>query len=454
MTHPRGATQLPTLGLHYHPSVVIAWTGHPLADIAVPSSTEFDMLAVVVTHERWTTRADVAAAAARFRAAIPGWQPPAAYGVGRVSGNGIVFPVVNVGAHGLPALVVASVCGYRSGNATHPLTRDQLQRAIELLSPAEACLDYEHPNLREWRLLDSSGAQSVAVFLATCDEYAAADAPQRRLADLAQVRALPTDLPGSSAGPVLNALDRATAHLTAIVRDHVRLLPEPSALPGWSRVTVLAHLRYVAEAMSRITEAALSGRSEDMYPGGRDKVRPSTLVLRDGQTVEDLVESFGSTADGLSARWHGLSESDWDRRVVDRDHGEVALSRFLALRLTEIEVHSVDLGLPALDRWTDAFVETLLPLRLAWLSNARSRADADHGLNGSWVLTDGESNWLVRADGADVVTGVVARARSADCRLTGTRRDLLALLLGRPAQVESVGLPELARGFKGAFPGP
>lgn len=117
-------------------------------------------------------------------------------------------------------------------------------------------------------------------------------------------------------------------------------------------------------------------------------------------------------------------------------------------------MHSVDLGLTGLDGWSERFVDTLLPLRLAWLGNARHRGDADLGLNGSWVLTDGLATWLVQANGADVVVGEVARERSADCRLTGTRRDLLALLLGRPAEVERVGLPELRDGFKAAFPGP
>jgi maleylpyruvate isomerase len=283
---------------------------------------------------------------------------------------------------------------------------------------------------------------------------ATSERPTTRADRAAAGAPLPTDLPGNRAGPVLDALDRATARLTTVVARHVRVLDAPSSLPGWSRVTVLAHLRYVAEAMSRITDAAVAGRAEDMYPGGRDQVRPGTLVRRAGETVEQLVDSLESTARELSARWHGLSASDWDRRMVDRDHGAVALSRFLALRLTEVEVHAADLGLPGLDEWSDTFVQTMLPLRLAWLGNARHRADADPGLNGSWVLTDGATSWLVQADGADVAVGTVERERSSDCRLTGTRRDLLALLLGRPAAIDAVGRPELALGFKAAFPGP
>jgi uncharacterized protein (TIGR03083 family) len=408
----------------------------------------------VATQERWTTRAEIIAAAARLFGEMPDLQPPAAHGIAAMSRDGATFPVVNVGAHGLPALVAARVCGYRSGNATHSLTQDQLRLAIELLSPAQACLDYEHPNLEAWRALEAAGSETVAVFLATADGGGAADEPQRRLAELAQVRALPSDLVCSSVGATLDVLGVATARLTATVREHAQRLDEPSLLQGWSRVTVLAHLRYVAEAMKRMTEAALSGRSEDMYPGGRDTFRPGTLVLRPDETVDDLVDSVDFSAHELSALWHRLAASDWDRRIVDRDHGEVALSRFLALRLTEVEVHTVDLGVPGVDGWSEAFVETLLPLRLAWLGNARHRADADLGLNGSWVLSDGDAAWLVQANGADVLVGEVARERSAECRLTGTRRDLLALLLGRPAEIQGVGLPELAQGFKHAFPGP
>jgi uncharacterized protein (TIGR03083 family) len=272
--------------------------------------------------------------------------------------------------------------------------------------------------------------------------------------DLPRVVPLPSDLAGTSVGPVLDALDRATERLTRFVRANVGVLTESSLLPGWSRVTVLCHLRYVAEAMSRMTDAAVSGRTDDMYPGGRDLVRPGTLVMRVGESLETLVESVASTALELRARWNDLAASDWDRRVVDRDHGAIALSRFLALRLTEVEVHSLDLGLPGLDSWSDAFVDMVLPLRLAWLGTSRHRPVADHSINGSWVLTDSDAAWLVTANGADVVTGRVSAERSGDSRIAGTRRDLLAFLLGRPAHVERTGRRELADGSKAAFPGP
>lgn len=402
----------------------------------------------------WLTRSDIAQAAGRFHAALAGWKPPAAYGIAALSSAGATFPVVNVGTHGLPALVAATVTGHRSGNGSYLLAPDQLARMIELLAPAEACADYEHPNLAAWRDLARAGAPTAMVFLDDLDPSTAGDALQIELAKRARCQPLAGELPLTSIGSLIASLERATERLVDAARAHVELLAQPSALAGWSRIMVLAHLRYVAEAMTRMTRGALAGRAEHIYPNGRAADRPATLELREGETAGALVHSFHTGASDLHAAWRSLTLSDWDRRLVDRDHGPIALRRLLALRLTEIEVHSVDLALPGLDTWSDAFVDALLPLRIAWLASARRRDDADLTLNGAWALTDRTSKWLVDARGAEVRAGEVDLARSADCTLSGSRRDLLALILGRSHRVELAGLPELAHGFKAAFPGP
>lgn len=90
--------------------------------------------------------------------------PPAAYGVARVDGDRLIFGEVNrVGhIHRLPAAVLASVCGYTSRTATFPIGADDLREAVARLSPAEAALHWEHPNLWSWReLLDGATASST-----------------------------------------------------------------------------------------------------------------------------------------------------------------------------------------------------------------------------------------------------------------------------------------------------
>jgi hypothetical protein len=127
--------------------------------------------------ERWETTEEIAAARQRFEAAIPGWVPPMAYGIGRLAGGRVEFARINVGDHPLPASVLATVVGHRAGSASYRLDSAGLARAIELLAPAEACTAYDHPNLAAWRWLRSvlgEGGVAVAIFVGdlgqACDD--------------------------------------------------------------------------------------------------------------------------------------------------------------------------------------------------------------------------------------------------------------------------------------------
>ncbi|GIG00398.1 hypothetical protein [Catellatospora citrea] len=117
--------------------------------------------------EQWRTIADLDAARQRFEAAIPGWRPPAAFGVARLVSGRPVFARVAVGDGFLPAVVLASVCGHSGGSASYPLTPAALDRVIALLTPAVACTELPHPNLHAWRGLRqqlSLGEHALAAF--------------------------------------------------------------------------------------------------------------------------------------------------------------------------------------------------------------------------------------------------------------------------------------------------
>jgi hypothetical protein len=128
----------------------------------------------------WRSDEDLAAARRSFAERIPGFEFPAAYGVARVDGGGLVFGHANEpgGVHRLPAAVLATVCGHASGTACYELTAAQLRRAVDLLAPAEAAVHWEHPNLWSWRdLLRNAGpdARFVAFFVADPDDPPADD---------------------------------------------------------------------------------------------------------------------------------------------------------------------------------------------------------------------------------------------------------------------------------------
>ncbi|MDT0327336.1 hypothetical protein [Nocardiopsis lambiniae] len=121
--------------------------------------------------EQWVTKEDVFAARERLEADHEGWERPVAFAVGRLRGGDLHFPWVNrPGAlHALPAIVLARALGHVRGTATHDLPVDRLREAVEALSPAEACTEFDHPNLFAWRdlLVDLEDTDRfVAVFVA------------------------------------------------------------------------------------------------------------------------------------------------------------------------------------------------------------------------------------------------------------------------------------------------
>lgn len=124
--------------------------------------------------EQWVTADEVYAAKARFEGSIDGYQRPVTYSVARVELDGFGFAYVNEvgGMHQLPAAVLATVCGYVSGNATYEMDAPMLDRAIELLAPAGACDAFPHPNLWSWQPLRADSPDSarfVAVFVGDLD---------------------------------------------------------------------------------------------------------------------------------------------------------------------------------------------------------------------------------------------------------------------------------------------
>lgn len=145
----------------------------------------------MTSAERWETPADITAARERLAAAIPGWTHPLAYGVAFVPSVDAEigpehFPLVGGTAHRIPAVALATVLGHSGGTAVFELTRAQLESAVELLAPAEACTAYEHPNLRQWRdvILPAwerdPGARVVAVFIGEAGNEDPAVAALRR----------------------------------------------------------------------------------------------------------------------------------------------------------------------------------------------------------------------------------------------------------------------------------
>ena len=129
---------------------------------SVPARREFDQnLVMGESQERWGAIEEVLAVCARYEAAIPGWKCPPLYGLGlRRQEQNPLFPFVCHGDHPLPAVVLATVLGHGGGTRSYELTLKELDQAIDLLAPAEACRDFTHPNLVAWRTVRNEAVES------------------------------------------------------------------------------------------------------------------------------------------------------------------------------------------------------------------------------------------------------------------------------------------------------
>lgn len=260
-------------------------------------------------------------------------------------------------------------------------------------------------------------------------------------------------------------MEAATHRSTDVVgalRDLTTVaLSQPSLLPDWTRLTIACHLRYGAEALLRMTHAAVSGERASYYPEGRTAQRPRTLEPGFGEEPQEVVESLHRLSTELDQIWSELDDGAWDREVTEPDDnpdlGMVRLSDLPLLRLTEVDVHGCDLGL-GLDDWSDLFVKAALPSRLLRLNARRTNhREFDRTLQGSWLLVANDGpTFMVSASGNVVDSRPAEPKAKTTAVIEAPSRDLLALLLGRPfiETPQIRGDVEFGSAFQGAFPGP
>ncbi len=269
-----------------------------------------------------------------------------------------------------------------------------------------------------------------------------------------------TEPTAAEVGLLLAEIDASTrrvaASLGAIDEDG---LLAPSLLPGWARVTIAAHLTWVADRYAAMTADALAAVATTTYPGGAAERDASLRGLEDA-TAGQALTGFEAASAALAGAWRHLDDHQWATTMQEQRLGAIRLSRLTALRLTELEVHHVDLGVGyQITDWPSVFTRICLPLRIAWLdAHHRRRPDAARQVAGRWLLapTDDGVRWLVTARADYVNCQPAPTAADADVTLAGTSAGLLAFLLGRePDPPLSIGgNRRLADAFKHAFPGP
>ncbi len=168
-----------------------------------------------------------------------------------------------------------------------------------------------------------------------------------------------TDTPALTPPDVEEVRSDARAALDAVTDAARGLdaagLDAPSALPGWSRSHVLAHVTAIGEAMARQAERAADGELVEVYDGGaagrEDGIRAG--ALRSGA---QHVAALDALADRLDAAWPAAGSAGWAAPVTYRDG---TVTDALVAWWREVRIHAVDLDAGVgLDTWPPRSVST------------------------------------------------------------------------------------------------
>ena len=197
----------------------------------------------------------------------------------------------------------------------------------------------------------------------------------------------------------------------------------PSALPGWTRAHVLAHLALNAEGLAGALMGIVEGEPVPMYasPERRDSdiddlaaCEPSAIRTRLLGGCTDIVEAIAA-----------VPAAGWDT-VIERTPGSqrtVRASEVPAMRLREVEIHHADLaaGYDCAD-WPPGFAAHLLDAMLTRHPATTPLHVQATDLDRTWTF--GEGGPTVSGTAADLGwwltgRGTGQRLTSDDGRLPG-----------------------------------
>lgn len=117
----------------------------------------------------------------------------------------------------------------------------------------------------------------------------------------------------------------------------------PSALDGWSRAHVVAHLAANADAVGNLVTWARTGVETTMYSSPQQRFED--IKAGSARSLADLRDWFDRSADRLAAAMDGLTADQWDAEVRTAQGRLVPASETPWMRSREVMVHAIDLDL-------------------------------------------------------------------------------------------------------------
>ena len=190
-------------------------------------------------------------------------------------------------------------------------------------------------------------------------------------------------------------------------------LAAPTALPGWTRRYLLAHVAANAGALRNLVHWARTGEERRMYASNEQ--RDADIAAGAALPAAKLRAWVDSSALELAADLDALPAAAWAAKVITAQGLTRSASEIPWMRVREVYVHAIDLG--AGTGWTDLPA----PFLAALLDDVTTRRSARGGGPALAVAaTDSGHAWEVDGQGAPVP-------------VSAPLADLAAYLTGRPA---------------------
>jgi maleylpyruvate isomerase len=207
------------------------------------------------------------------------------------------------------------------------------------------------------------------------------------------------------------ATERLLATAGTLTDAQVR---EPSPLPGWSRGHVLTHIARNADGLGNLLRWARTGTEIPMYASA--DARSADIEAGAGRPAADMAADVRESAAAFAAEAVRITADAWNAKVRALFGEPFPAHRVLNRRLTEVEIHHVDLAAGySPDDWPAEFVAGLLP-----------------GVAGSFAGREDAPRCLVWAEGTpDPYRFGPEGDRPAQVVIHGRPADLLAWLTGR-----------------------
>ena len=220
-------------------------------------------------------------------------------------------------------------------------------------------------------------------------------------------------------------IDVATGKLlTTVSKLDDAAAAEPSLLPDWDRSMVVTHLAANADGIRRAVEAARTGETGEVYPGGK-AARDAEIEAGRALPAAELYLRLDTACRLLRVALGEASDEIWDAPAIG-PKGEVHIGPGLVVaRLREVEVHHVDFdyGYKPED-WP-----------IEWVLEEMDRAMLDlpsrlsPGTAVVLAATDTDQRWVAGSGQA--------------MEIMGTTAELFAWVIGRAAHVSGVECPVL-----------